>query len=134
MQGAAKAFATQQGALVQLCADIGQALAPPGQQVRRRGLAGGQLREAHTVHPGIGVQIHHVHTGHIAGLDHSSRAFGAVKTGQQQTPWLVGHVVAQQVFFFIARIMGVADQYFKALGPQYLMDSFQGFDKQQVGQ
>ncbi|MNN89886.1 hypothetical protein D3C81_2077620 [compost metagenome] len=51
LQGAAEPFATQQGALVQLCADECQALAPARQQVLRRRRAGLQLRETHAVQP-----------------------------------------------------------------------------------
>jgi hypothetical protein len=40
-------------------------------------------------------------------------------------PRLVGHVVAQQVFFFIAGIVEVADQHFEALGAQHPMNGFQ---------
>jgi len=75
-----------------------------------------QLRKTDTVHTLGRIQLHHVHAGHIAGLDHPARAFGAVKACQQQPAWLVGHIVAQQVFFFVARVVKVTDQYFKAPG------------------
>ncbi|MOA05478.1 hypothetical protein D3C78_1250780 [compost metagenome] len=102
LQGFAETFAAQQGALVQLRADVGQAFATAGQQVFGRRFAGRQLREAHAIEPGGAVQLHHVHAGNVAGFDHPPRAFGAVEPGQQQAAWLIGHVVAQQVFFFIA--------------------------------
>ncbi len=99
-----------------------------------RRFAGLELGEADAIEPRAGVQFHHVHAGNIAGLDHASGAFGAVETGQQQTTRLIGHVVAQQVFFFVPGIVVVADHHFETLGSQDPMNGFQGVDEQQVGQ
>ncbi|MCY1237423.1 hypothetical protein D9M72_501180 [compost metagenome] len=83
LQGFAEAFAAQQGALVQLRADVGQALAAAGQQVFGSRFAGRQLRKANAIEPGGAVQFHHVHARNIAGFDHPPRTFGAVETRQQ---------------------------------------------------
>jgi hypothetical protein len=115
--------------LVQLCTDVGQALAAFGNQVPGRRFPRLELGKTNAVEPGAGVQFHHVHAGNVAGLDHPPGAFGAVETGQQQTPWLIGHVVAQQVFFLVTGIVIVADHHLETLGPQDPMDGFQGVDE-----
>lgn len=98
------------------------------------GLAGAQLGEADAIEPGAGVQVHHVHAGNAAGLDHPPGALGALEAGQQQAARLVGQVVADQVLFLVARVVEVADQHLQALWPQYRVDRLEGLDEQQVGQ
>lgn len=132
LQRLAETLTAQQRPLIKLRTDIRQTLTPPREQMLSRRFPGTQLRKPDAIHPGSAVQFHHVHARNVARLDHPSRTFRAIKPGQQKPARLVRHVIAQEVFFFVAGIVEVADQYFEALGREHPMNGFQRVDKQRL--